>query len=131
MRCLIVDDNRAFLQAARVLLEREGLTVLGVARNGAEALEQAQSLRPDVVLVDVTLGDESGFDTARRLVDDGRVGAVSVIMTSTRAEVDVGDLLADSPAHGFLPKSELSAQAIGWILDNASGLPSPTVRLGK
>ena len=94
--------------------------MLGVARNGAEALEQAQALRPDVVLVDVFLGDESGFDTARRLVDDGRVGAVSVIMTSTRAEVDLGDLVADSRAHGFLPKLELSAQAIRRILDSAS-----------
>ena len=120
MRCLIVDDNRAFLEAARVLLEREGLIVLGVARNGSEALEQARALRPDVVLVDVALGDELGFDVARRLVDDGRLGAVSVIMTSIRAEVDLGSVVADSRAHGFLPKSELSAQAIRRVLDGAS-----------
>ncbi len=120
MRCLIVDDNRAFLHAARVLLEREGWIVLGVAGSGAEALRQAQSLRPDVVLVDVALGEESGFDVARRLADDDRVGAVSVIMISTRAEVDLGDLVADSRACGFLPKSELSAQAIRRVLGRAS-----------
>jgi len=120
MRCLIVDDNRAFLEAARVLLEREGLIVLGVARSGAEALRQAQAERPDVVLVDVALGDESGFDVARRLADNDRVGAVSVIMTSTRAEVDLGELVAESRARGFLPKSELSAQAIRRVLDSGS-----------
>ncbi len=119
MRCLIVDDNLVFLEAARVLLEREGLTVVGVARNGREALEQARALRPDCVLVDVALGDESGSDVARRLVNDGRAGALPVIMTSTRAEVDLGNVVADSCAHGFLPKSELSAKAIRRVLDNA------------
>ena len=72
IRCLIVDDNKSFLEAARVLLEREGLTVAGVASTGAEALRQAETLRPDVVLVDISLGDESGFDLARRLVEDAR-----------------------------------------------------------
>jgi two-component system nitrate/nitrite response regulator NarL len=121
MRCLIVDDNRAFLEAARVLLEREGLTVLGVAQNGHEALEQARALRPDFVLVDVALGDESGFEVARCLVDDGRAGALAVIMTSTRAAVDLGTAVADSCAHGFLPKSELSARAIRRLLDSVPG----------
>jgi CheY-like chemotaxis protein len=56
VRCLIVDDNRAFLEAARTLLEREGLTIAGVASASADALRQAETLRPDVVLVDVSLG---------------------------------------------------------------------------
>jgi DNA-binding NarL/FixJ family response regulator len=114
-----------------VLLEREGLLVVGVARSGAEALRQAQVLRPDVVLVDVALGDESGFDVARRLADDDRVGAVSVIMISTRAGVDLGELVADSRAHGFLPKWELSAQTIRRVLDSASWQASPTERRGR
>jgi CheY-like chemotaxis protein len=50
VRCLIVDDNRRFLQAARTLLEREGLAISGVATTSAEALRQAATLRPDVVL---------------------------------------------------------------------------------
>ena len=52
IRCLIVDDNPSFLVAARVLLERQGLTIAGVASTGAEALRQAETLRPNVVLVD-------------------------------------------------------------------------------
>ncbi|TMM02715.1 MAG: response regulator [Actinobacteria bacterium] len=117
IRCLIVDDNRPYLEAARVLLEREGLTVAGVATTGNEAFRQAKALLPDVVLVDISLGEENGFDLARRLVEDG-VGAVAtVVMISTRAEEDVADLLADSPAAGFVPKAELSAAAIRRIVD--------------
>ena len=44
--CLLVDDNDAFLEAARVLLEREGMQVAGVASNIAGALRQARALRP-------------------------------------------------------------------------------------
>ena len=74
LRCLLVDDNEAFLEAASVLLEREGLTVVGVASSIAEALRQVRALRPDVILVDIGLGDESGFDLARLLARDGQSG---------------------------------------------------------
>jgi len=117
IRCLIVDDNRPYLEAARVLLEREGLTVAGVATTGNEAFRQAKALLPDVVLVDISLGEENGFDLARRLVEDGVGAEATVVMISTRAEEDVADLLADSPAAGFVPKAELSAAAIRRIVD--------------
>ena len=48
MRCLIVDDNPRFLRAARSLLEHQGITVVGVASNSAEALQRAEELQPDV-----------------------------------------------------------------------------------
>ena len=67
MRLLIVDDNAHFLEAARDLLEREGMTVVAVASTSAEALRRADELQPDVTLVDVDLGDDSGFDLARQL----------------------------------------------------------------
>jgi CheY-like chemotaxis protein len=117
LRCLIVDDNRPYLEAARALLEREGLTVAGVATTGREALRQAKALRPDVVLVDISLGEENGFDLARRLVKDGVGADTTVIMISTRSGEDFVDLLADSPAAGFVPKAELSAAAIRRLVD--------------
>src|SRR3954452_19837424 len=55
LRCLIVDDNAPFLEAAASLLEREGIEVVGVASTGDEALRHAQELRPDVALVDILL----------------------------------------------------------------------------
>jgi DNA-binding NarL/FixJ family response regulator len=118
IRCLIVDDSAAFLKAASVLLQREGVTVVGVASNSAEALRQARALRPDVILVDIGLGNESGFDLARLLVKDDQGGNAEVILISARAETDYAELIAESPAAGFLVKSELSAQAIGRILDH-------------
>jgi DNA-binding NarL/FixJ family response regulator len=114
---LIVDDNRLFLEAACVLLEREGLRVVGVAVTSAEALRRAQELRPDVVLVDITLGDESGFDLARRLAGYHWGGGPAVILISTHAEADFADLIAESPAAGFVPKRDLSADAIRRIVD--------------
>ena len=116
VRCLIVDDNRYFLDAARTLLEREGLTIAGVASTSADALRVTEALRPDVVLVDVSLGDESGFELARRLAGDRAAGA-AVILISTRSEADLADLIALSPAAGFLAKAELSADAIRGFLD--------------
>ena len=111
VRCLLVDDNSVFIETARLLLAREGVVVAGTASSIAEAVRQASALRPDVVLVDIALGDENGFDLARRLA-----GGVAVIMISTRAGADYADLVADSPAAGFLPKDKLSAAAIEQIL---------------
>jgi CheY-like chemotaxis protein len=67
LRCLIVDDTASFLDAAGTLLERQGLAIVGVASNGDDALRIAQEQRPDVVLLDIELGEESGFDVARQL----------------------------------------------------------------
>ena len=65
MRCLLVDDNGTFLEAARGILGRQGVTVAGTASCTAEALRQGIVLRPDVAIVDIGLGAESGFDLAR------------------------------------------------------------------
>ena len=116
LRCLLVDDNEAFLAAARLLLENEGVRVVGVASGIAGALEQARALRPDLILVDIGLGSESGFDLARLLAQDGQGAGAGVILISTGAEADYAELIAESPAAGFLAKSELSVRGISQIL---------------
>lgn len=126
---LIVDDNRFFLEAARALLEREGLCVVGVAPTSAEALQRAEELRPQVVLVDITLGGESGFDLARRLAEQSEGGGPVVILISTHAEADFADLIAESPAVGFVPKPELSADAIQRIVDGLAPGDPPGARV--
>ena len=120
LRCLLVDDSDAFLEAANDRLRGEGVTVVGVASNTADALRQARALRPDVVLVDIGLGDESGFDLARLLAVDGQAGGAEVIMVSARAEMDYAELMAASSAAGFLAKSDLSAREIERILSRTS-----------
>src|SRR5437868_5910194 len=89
LRCLIVDDSVRFLDAARLLLEHEGIMVVGAATTGAEAVEQVERLHPDVVLLDIDLAGESGFEVARRLherVPPTRLEAEpKIIMVSTHA----------------------------------------------
>jgi CheY-like chemotaxis protein len=117
LRALIVDDNSNFLGAARDLLEREGVEVIGVATTGVEAIRLAADLQPDVTLVDIDLGDESGFDVARALADDGRGNSSPIVLVSTHAEKDFADLIASSPAVGFLSKSDLSARTLREVLE--------------
>jgi CheY-like chemotaxis protein len=113
-RCLIVDDNALYLGEARKLLRRQGMSVVGVASNCGDALAIAASQRPDVALVDVDLGPESGLDVARALATSEE--PVPVILISAYAEKDLRELLDDSPAVGFLPKSVLSRAAIDGLL---------------
>jgi CheY-like chemotaxis protein len=129
LRCLIVDDSPRFLDAARGLLERQGVTVVGVAANGADALRRTTELRPDVTLVDIDLGGESGLELARRLHDQAGQVPAPVILISTHAEQDYAELIAASPAIGFLAKTALSADAIRGLLaghdDGRGGDPRP------
>jgi DNA-binding NarL/FixJ family response regulator len=121
VRCLIVDDSPRFLAAARGLLERQGMTIVGVASTSAEALERVQELRPDVTLVDIDLGGESGLELARRLHRQAGAAPARVILVSTHAEEDYAELIAASPAVGFLSKSTLSAGAIHDLLSGPPG----------
>ena len=116
---LVVDDNRSFADIARGLLERQGERVLGTARTSAEAVELAGELRPEVVLVDLALGDECGLDLAHLLAGDGRSKAPVVILISAYSPCDIVELIAASPAAGFLPKSDLSSDAIRQIVGNS------------
>jgi DNA-binding NarL/FixJ family response regulator len=116
VRCVIVDDNEAFLEDARDLLVREGIDVVGVATTTAGALETIAACRPDLALVDIDLEDESGFDVVRALDDAPGWDGPRVILISAHAEVDFADLIGACPAAGFISKLELSAGAIDEVL---------------
>jgi CheY-like chemotaxis protein len=116
VRALIVDDNAQFLEAARALLERQGMTIVAVASTGEEARRRLDDTRPDLVLVDIDLGEESGLDLARLIVQDGGADPPHVILISAYPEDDIVDLLDASPAAGFVSKSSLSAAALEAIL---------------
>jgi DNA-binding NarL/FixJ family response regulator len=115
---VLVDDDEAFLDVAQAFLEQGGgVIVAGTARSSAEALQCVRAVRPDVVLIDIRLGEESGFETARQLADSGQPAAL--IMISNHAGADYVSVIADSPAVGFLPKTELSAAAVQRLLGAA------------
>ncbi|TQC48859.1 response regulator [Rhodococcus sp. WS4] len=119
LRCLIVDDSPTFLDVARSLLEQQGIAVVGMVSNIADAIRTVAELQPDVILVDVELGPESGFELAERVDDEAFPSAV--ILISTHAEQDLAELISVSPAVGFVSKSELSAGAIRELLRDRDG----------
>ena len=106
-------------ESAHVLAR--GLEIVDTATSRAEASRRAEALRPDVVLVDIGLGCESGFDVARRLVEHVPGLEGSVVLISTHDEDDFADLIAASPAVGFIGKSLLSVRAIEELL-SADGI---------
>jgi len=112
LRCLIVDDNDPFLEVAADTLSGDDLDVVGTARTSAEALLQVVQLQPDVVLVDINLGDESGLNLARELVERFPRLSSGVVLISTRAEKDFGGLIKASPAAGFIAKTQLSGRTV-------------------
>jgi DNA-binding NarL/FixJ family response regulator len=121
VQCLIVDDNALFAQTARDVLERQGITIVGVASNGAEALNGVKELHPDVTLVDVDLGAESGFTVTEQLHREAPSGS-SVILISARDEDELIDMIEASPAIGFVRKIALTADAIRSLVRNSAGV---------
>jgi DNA-binding NarL/FixJ family response regulator len=109
VRVLLVDDDRRFRAMARRVLVADGADVVGEAESGAEAVAAVARCRPDVVLLDIGLPGIDGLEVARRLraVDGGPV----VILISTR-DLAYGNRVAAGLAAGYLPKAELSLEAV-------------------
>jgi CheY-like chemotaxis protein len=118
LRCLIVDDSARFGDEARSLLEQDGMSVVGFATSGDEAVRLAKEHGPDLALVDISLGGESGFDVARRLADIPNTAPPKVIFVSTYDEQEFSGPIEASRAVGFIAKTELSAERIRQLLDN-------------
>jgi DNA-binding NarL/FixJ family response regulator len=114
MTVLIVDDHPSFRSSARALLEAEGYDVVGEAENGTDGLRAARALHPQLVLLDVQLPDIDGFEVASQLTQDA--GAPAVVLISSRDGSDFGHLVRDSGARGFIPKAELSGEAIAALV---------------
>ena len=114
MRYLIVDDSEEFLGSATRLLNSQGVEIVGVASSAGEALRLAEVLAPDVVLVDIELGDEDGFELTRKLATQWP--STRVVLISAYEREELGELIAESPAVGFMAKGALGAAAIEGLL---------------
>ena len=112
---MIVDDDPAFLAAARLLLEAEGFQVVGEALTGLDGVAVAAELDPDLVLVDVNLPDIDGFEVVERLLEGG--DGPPVVLTSSRGAGDFGNLIAASRARAFITKADITGEALTRFLD--------------
>lgn len=115
LTCVIVDDSPDFLESAAHLLDAEGTRVLGLCRTSAEAVVLLATVTPDVMLVDVELGDEDGVEVAGRL--SVQVPSTVVILVSSRDGQELRESLDRSRITlRFLPKDALSTAAIVALL---------------
>jgi DNA-binding NarL/FixJ family response regulator len=105
-RVLIVDDQASFRGVARQLLEWRGYEVAGEAGDAAQAIDCAERLAPDAVLLDVGLGEDSGFDVCSALV---RARPALAVLLVSDAYTHVDGCVAASGARGFALKSRLAA----------------------
>jgi DNA-binding NarL/FixJ family response regulator len=113
-RCLLADDSEDFLASATRMLESQGVEAVGSASTGEPALQLAKALQPDVVLVDVEVGDEDGVQLSGQL--RARLPSSNVILISANDRDEIAELIAPARSSTFLPKSSLSAAAIEGLI---------------
>ena len=115
LRCLLVDDSEEFLASAARLLESQGIDIVGCATHRSEALELASSLEPDVALVDIELADEDGIVLARELAV--QAPATRIVLISAYDRDEMSEVIAGSPAAGFLSKGDLGVDGITRLVN--------------
>jgi phosphate regulon transcriptional regulator PhoB len=84
-RVLVVEDEQDVAEMIRYNISKEGYDV-AVVKNGADAIERARELRPDVVLLDIMIPQLNGWEVCRRLKQEPRTRAIPVIMVTGRVE---------------------------------------------
>ena len=110
----MVDDHPSFRASARRMHEADGYEVVGEAADGTAAIEAVKRLHPDIVLLDIRLPDVDGFQVAEQLAANGKPPAI--VLTSSRDRSDFDYEIDAGPAQGFIPKSELSTEAITLLV---------------
>ena len=125
MKILIVDDHEALRAGVRAVLESRGLDVCGEASNGLEALEKAAQLRPDLVILDITMPVLDGFTAAREITK--RLPGVGILLLSMHESASMVNVAKSSGARGYVAKSEGIARlvkAVDAIAQNKTFFPN-------
>ena len=117
---LVVDDQAPFRAAERAVLSRlPGFALVAEAASGEEAIELAATLAPDLVLMDINMGEIDGIEATRRIT--AQHPATKVILVSTYGLDDLPADARTSGAIGYVNKDELSPRAIRRIWDDDAG----------
>ena len=118
IRVLIADDHRLFAEALEAILAGEStIEVIGRARNGAEALELAIELEPDLVLMDISMPVMDGVEATRR-IREARPDASVLMLTGSNTAVDV-DRSRGAGAAGYVTKDRIASELVASILEAA------------
>jgi DNA-binding NarL/FixJ family response regulator len=116
VRVLIADDHRLFAEALEAILAAdERIEVVGQASDGGEAVEFARSLKPDVVLMDVSMPVLDGFEATREIRSEG--GGISVLMLTGSNSRDDVDRSRDAGASGYVTKDRIASELVEAILE--------------
>ncbi len=115
IRLLLADDHRMLREGLRKSLDELGFTIVGEARNGAEAVDLAAAVQPDVVLMDVTMPELDGVEATRQL--KSRLPNTFVIMLTMHADQDVLAEAIRAGANGYLVK-DCSTDEIASAIDS-------------
>jgi DNA-binding NarL/FixJ family response regulator len=103
VRVLVADDQPQFLRAARSVVElTPGFELVAEAASGEEALELAASLRPDLMVIDITMPGIGGIEAARRIIS--RQPDAVAVLVSTYREEDLPPAAHTCGAVGYIPK---------------------------
>jgi DNA-binding NarL/FixJ family response regulator len=129
MRVVIADDHPLFRDGLRGLLEARGIDVVGEARNGREAFDQARRQRPDVVLMDLAMPEVSGL-AATRLISAELPDIKVVILTASDDDADLFEAIK-SGAQGYLFKNVDSDEFFRLLNGVAHGEPALTPALAR
>ncbi|MFL6235534.1 MAG: response regulator transcription factor, partial [Thermoanaerobaculia bacterium] len=129
MKIVIADDHALFRDSLRSLLEAHGLEVLGEARNGREAVELARKLKPEVLLMDLSMPEMDGL-AATKLISADQPEVKVVILTASDEDSKLFEAIK-SGAQGYLLKN-LESEDFFSLLDGVSrGEPALTPALAR
>lgn len=118
-RALVVDDHDVFRRGLVRLLEQEGIDVVGEASGGRAAIRLTAELRPEVVLMDLSMPDLSGLDATRGIIDSGSSAHVVILTIDDDAESIIEALMAG--AVGYVQKDESLENIIAAVRAAAGG----------
>jgi DNA-binding NarL/FixJ family response regulator len=119
LRLVLIEDHEALREGLELLLDREGCEVVGTAGTLSEGRELVERTNPDVALVDIRLGDESGIDLTRQLLDAHPERRVVLYTGSSDVELLISGL--DSGARGYALKEGTPSELTGAITTVAAG----------
>lgn len=129
MRLLIADDHALFRDSLRSLLAERNVEVVGEARNGREAVDLAQKLRPDVVLMDLSMPEMDGL-SATKLISHNLPEIKVVVLTASTEDADLFEAIKCG-AEGYLLKDLEADKFIPLLEGVARGEPALTPLLAR